>query len=103
MSIAWKELHAAVQILLGPGTQRERLASAFTTHLMWLRPHDLPVEWRDRFIYLINVLYINQLHEPWRRKDHVLDFPNREAYVAMAYTVFELYDAVNSKSFAAIR
>jgi hypothetical protein len=103
MSIAWKELHAAVQILLGPGTQQQRLASAFTMHLMWLRPHDLPVERRDSFICLINLLYINQLHEPWRRKENVFNFPNREAYMAMAYTVFELYDAVNSKSFVAIR
>jgi hypothetical protein len=102
MSIAWKELHAAVHILLGPGTQQERLAMAFTAHLIWLRPTDLPVEWRNSFIYLINVLYINQLHEPWRKKGHVCEFPNQEAYVAMAYTVFELYDAVKSKSSSAI-
>lgn len=95
LSMARNELCAAVQLLLGPGTQRERLSLAFTRHLLWLRPYDFPPEWQNHFTYLINLLHINQLHGPVKRKNCLFDRLDQATYLDLALGIFELYDAVS--------
>ncbi|MDB5761995.1 MAG: hypothetical protein JWQ21_990 [Herminiimonas sp.] len=94
MSTTWNELHAAVQLLIGPGPQRERLAAAFTNHLQWLRPKDFPSEVRDRFVQLINVLYVNRIHESAGKDVGPIAASDGADMNAMSQTILELYDAV---------
>jgi hypothetical protein len=94
MSTAWNELHAAVQLLMGTGPQQERLAAAFTNHLLALRPKDLPSEIRGRFVHLINVLYVHRIHEPVSKAVDPLEATTGADVGAMIQTILDLYDAV---------
>jgi len=49
MLYAWEKFHSAIHLLVGTGTQRERLASAYTYNLSQLKPEDLPEEIQEDF------------------------------------------------------
>jgi hypothetical protein len=56
MSATWDRFHGAVLLLVGAGPVKQRLASAFKTHLAGLDVEELPRELRTEFIALSTAL-----------------------------------------------
>lgn len=56
MSFTWENLHRAMYILVGQGTQRERLYQAYVHNLACLQAQDIPAEMRSDFILLSRAL-----------------------------------------------
>jgi hypothetical protein len=56
MSAVWDRLHGAALLLAGAGPVKQRLASAFKTHLADLDAEDLPRELRGEFLALATSL-----------------------------------------------
>jgi len=56
MSAVWDRFHGAALLLAGAGPVKQRLASAFKTHLADLDAEDLPRELRGEFLALATSL-----------------------------------------------
>jgi len=52
MTYAWEKFHLAIRTLAGPGTISQRMAEAFTLHLLHVEPGELPEEVRPLFLTL---------------------------------------------------
>lgn len=57
MAAQWEDFHAALQVLVGTGTVKQRLVDAYRHHLAALREHDLPEAVRDQFVALRAVMH----------------------------------------------
>lgn len=94
MSYAWTQLRLAVHELAQAGSQRERLAAAVTTHMLCLRPKDLPSANQAIFASLVDRLCVGRKQEwPASVKQKIETLDDKEVR-ALVYVILQLYDSV---------
>jgi hypothetical protein len=93
MSYAWKQLHVAVKILAGSGSQRDRLISAYAK-LLDLKQKDVPAEIRTDFSELMKNINRFSDQPPVKVAETKVASLSNEEMRTMICLIIDMYDAV---------
>lgn len=92
MSFAWNQLRLAVHELVGSGTQRQRLSTAYDAHLSHLKKRDCPKEIQRIFLAMVADINCDKHFVPMRFSDvHRI---SDERIYSIINEIVDMYDVV---------
>ncbi|MDB5763036.1 MAG: hypothetical protein JWQ21_2031 [Herminiimonas sp.] len=94
MSQAWEKFHLSMYILVGAGTQRERLVKAYKSNLAHLSKKDMPSEIKDEFVKLSKNISSGMEQDGECKITKTVNSLDDKEVAAMINSIIRMYDAL---------